>query len=87
MKRSRVQVTVRFFGPVAEAVGRSELVVRLPDRATVADALSAARREIPALEVPMKGPFRVAVGTEYADEERSLSDQDEVCLIPPVGGG
>lgn len=80
-------VVVKFFGPAAERAGRSQLVVRLPDRATVADAAAAARREHPPLEQILDAPVRFAVGTDYADPSHPLSDNDVVSVIPPVGGG
>ena len=74
-----MEVTVRFFGPAAEAAGRPSLSVQLPDSSTVADAIAAAR-------IDSRGA-RFAVGTEYVDASRTLRPGDVVSLIPPVGGG
>lgn len=71
-----MQVTVRFFGPAAD---RPTLTLHLDDRATVADAIAAAKIEIK--------EARIAVGTEYAEPSRRLRPGDVLSLIPPVGGG
>lgn len=75
-----MRISVRFFGPAAEAAGRADLPLDLADGATVADAVASVGLRIP-------GSWRAAVGTEYADPSRRLRDGDEVSLIPPVGGG
>lgn len=78
-----MEVTVRFFGPAAEAAGCCDLHLTLPDGAVVADAVAEARRRVGAIS----GPLRYAVGSEYAEAGRPLRHGDDVSLIPPVGGG
>jgi molybdopterin converting factor small subunit len=78
-----VEVTVRFFGPAAEAAGCCDLRLSLPDGAVVEDAVAEARRRVGAI----RGPLRFAVGTEYAESDRALRHGDEISIIPPVGGG
>lgn len=74
-----MEVTVRLFGPAAETAGHASVRVQIPDTATVADAVVAARVD--------SRNARFAVGTEYVAPTRRLRPGDEVSLIPPVGGG
>jgi molybdopterin converting factor small subunit len=82
-----VQVRVRFFGPAAQTAGRAELKIELPERATVGDAVEAARRRLPGLRAWLNGTTRFAVGTRYVPLSTALGPDDEVSVIPPVGGG
>jgi MoaE-MoaD fusion protein len=82
-----VTVTVRLFAILRERAGRDSVELRLPDGATVADALHALS-ERPALAEPLaRLTVRMAVNREYADADTPLSSGDELALVPPVSGG
>lgn len=76
-------VSVRFFAQYRERAGEARREVELPAGSTVGDLLATLASG--GLSLPDGG--RVAVNREYASEERSLEDGDEVALIPPVAGG
>lgn len=80
-----IAVAVNFFAQVREQVGRKHLEVELPVGATVRDLWSELLARFPVLSAGPK--IRVAVNQEYVDENRVLSDRDEVAIIPPVSGG
>ncbi|MBI2932873.1 MAG: MoaD/ThiS family protein [Planctomycetes bacterium] len=75
-----MNVKVRFFGFMAERTGRREMVVEVPEPATVARVLKATGLSIPK-------SVRAAVNTDYADPSAPVRRGDIVSLIPPVGGG
>jgi molybdopterin synthase sulfur carrier subunit len=81
-----MRITVRLFAMLRERFGAAELVLELPDGATVAQACDvlAARHE--ALARPPRGTA-FAVNREYATASTALNDGDELALIPPVSGG
>jgi len=79
-----VKVKVLVFASYAEALGRGELDVELPAGATVADCVAEIRRGTGAGVPP--APL-VAVNRRYARPEHTLSEGDEVALIPPLAGG
>ena len=81
-----MQVELRLFAMLRESAGRERLELELPEGATVADALAAARHE-PGLDVLASMPVRVAVNREYASDDAPVSAGDELALIPPVSGG
>jgi molybdopterin synthase catalytic subunit len=76
-----VRVSVRLFAGLREQAGAGERELELPVNALVDDVWAAlGLGEEPA-------GLLYAVNKEYADRGRSLSDGDEVALIPPVSGG
>ena len=76
-----MEVTVRLFAMLRERAGASEVVLELPEGASVRDALA----ELSDLAAGV--PLVMAVNREYAPADRALSAGDELALIPPVSGG
>ena len=81
-----MELLVRFFALYRERAGKNTCAIELPDGATVADLTSEVRRQFPML-APPEVRIVVAVNADYADPDRRLHADDEVCLIPPVSGG
>ncbi len=81
-----MQVTVRFFAALQEAVGRRELAFDIEPGATVEHLL-----ELLSGEYPRLGPLCQAavpsVNHEYSSHTTELHDGDEIVFIPPVSGG
>ncbi len=78
-------VTVRLFAGLRERAGSDRLQVEVPEGASVADLLAA-------MDATPVGPLApkscvVAVNREYADDAATVSEGDEVALVPPVSGG
>ena len=80
-------VHVRLFAMLRERAGRDAVQVELPDGATVRDAVDAVAREHGLGELIARMPVVMAVNREYASGDMSLSEADELALIPPVSGG
>ena len=80
-----IQVTVRCFSHVREALGKDVLNLELEDAsdsATVENKIrELAGEDLNGIEV------KVAVNRKYAQKPVILKDGDEVALIPPVQGG
>lgn len=76
---------MRLFAVYADALGRSELALSLPNGATVDDAIRCVTT-LPGGSVIPRIPV-VAVNHAYARAGVHLNDGDEVALIPPVSGG
>lgn len=77
---------MRLFAGLREHAGTGTLELRLPEGATVADAITELRRG-PLSGLPERAPFVAAVAREYVDAGHGLSDGDELALVPPVSGG
>lgn len=80
-------VHVRLFAMLRERAGKDAVEVELPDGATVQDALTAVSREHGLADLIGRVPVVMAVNRQYASEDTSLSEADELALIPPVSGG
>lgn len=76
-----VEVTVRLFAMLRERAGATEVVLDLPEGASVADALERLG------DLASGMPLVMAVNREYAPPGQVLDPGDELALIPPVSGG
>jgi molybdopterin converting factor subunit 1 len=81
-----MQVRVRLFASLREAVGQDRLSLELPDGASVEAAWRRLAGEHPAL-APARKSLAAAINRRYASFETALRDGDEVVFIPPVSGG
>lgn len=80
-----MKVRVRMFGGLAER-GRAEEVVDVPDNATTSELMSLLYDRYPDVG-RLSGQIRTAVNKEIATGDQTLSEDDEVALLPPVAGG
>jgi molybdopterin converting factor subunit 1 len=81
---AQICVHVRLFASYREAARTSRLDSPLPAGARVSDLVQALAASIPSL-LTTRG--LIAVNHTYVDSAYTLSDGDEVALIPPVSGG
>jgi molybdopterin synthase catalytic subunit len=79
-------VRVRLFAIQRELAGTREVSVTLPDGATIEDGWTALVGRFPVL-APGRSAVRFARNGTYADPTESLTDGDELAVIPPVSGG
>jgi molybdopterin converting factor small subunit len=77
-----MKVSVRLFGPLAEAASRASLDVDV-QRPTVGAVVEAVANT--GLKIDRSVKF--ALNTDYAGAEAVVREGDVVSLIPPVGGG
>ena len=73
------------FGIAKEIIGQLEHSVELADTATVADLKVVLIQQFP--DFQKLASLRVAINTEYANDDAVLRVNDEIVLIPPVSGG
>ena len=77
---------VILFGISREIVGEKKLTVNRAENIQTVGALKQwMKQKYPQLEKLTS--IAVAVDSEYADDEQSLLDENEVAIIPPVSGG
>lgn len=81
-----MRVTVRFFAGCRDAARTETTTVELPSASGLSELKSALRQTFPNLERYLDR-VRYSVNWEYVAGNASLSDGDEVALIPPVAGG
>jgi molybdopterin synthase catalytic subunit len=81
-----IQVRVRAFAGLREALGFAETQVSLPPGSDIAQLMVRLSELHPAAKIPSRR-YGVALNRSYAAPTAVLSDGDEVALIPPVSGG
>ena len=81
-----MKVHVRLFALARQRAGRPEVVVELPEPATVADLKRALAEAFPELAA-LASSVMIAVDSEYAGDDQVVSPGSEVAVIPPVSGG
>lgn len=81
----RIRVRTLFFGVYGDMAGGREGSAELASGSRVSDLVRALRGDRGLEWLPER--VVVAVNQRYAESSTSLSDGDEVALIPPVAGG
>ena len=81
-----MKVRLLLFAGLREAVGAKEYPLELPDGSSLAEALTRAEAELPAVAA-YKGRLLVSLNEERAPLTTRLDDGDEVALLPPMSGG
>lgn len=79
-----MQVTVQLFASLRERVGTDELVVEVPDGATVNELLGTIAEDHPDVARP---EMVVAVDRRVVDRDEVVPGDAEVAVYPPVSGG
>lgn len=81
-----MRIKVVLFAVLAQRTGVNEVLLDLPDRAVVADAVSQLAARFDAV-AQMQTKLATAVNLSYVGANEPLHDGDELALIPPVSGG
>jgi molybdopterin synthase sulfur carrier subunit len=81
-----VNVRVLFFAGVKDAVGTEQVVLTLPEGASIAEMRGRLKGRFLRAAPHIDGS-RLAVNQVFANDSDILSDGDEVAVIPPVSGG
>ena len=81
-----MELTVHLFGPAREAVGTGRARVTLDPPVTAAAVIAALSTRYPELAALLPRS-RVAINHAYVDAGTTLGPDDEIAIIPPIGGG
>ena len=81
-----MKIEVQLFAVLRERIGKSEISLEVPERASCSDVFSLLEDEQEGLK-PLLERCALAVNGEYVDRGVSLSAGDEVAILPPVSGG
>ena len=79
-------LVVKLFASSREIVGKDNITLKLTDKDIKVRDL---RRMISELfpSIPTKTQFVIAVNHKIADDSATISQVDEVAILPPVSGG
>ncbi|MFD1427070.1 molybdopterin synthase catalytic subunit [Kroppenstedtia sanguinis] len=81
-----MQIHVLLFAGVAEAVGKRDLKLDLPEKATVQRLIDQLTTEYPHAADLIRHSV-IALNQDYAEGDQVIRSGDEIALIPPVSGG
>lgn len=79
-----MNIKIKCFGLLAEAMKKEETMITLKENATVLELKVALLSTFPSLEGK---EFKVAVNKNIVTEERTILPSDELALLPPFAGG
>ncbi|MGD1847379.1 MAG: MoaD/ThiS family protein [Salibacteraceae bacterium] len=80
-----MQLQLIAYGIARDIFGHSQLAFSLKKGQSVAELKQALIEQYP--EFDRLASLRFAVGEEYRSNDYTLSENDEVVIIPPVSGG
>ena len=86
MSPTKITVGVRPFARYAEVLGLEEVTLELVEPATVCDAIALLRERAPNGDRLPVNPL-VAIDLQQVRSDRTLSEGDELALLPPLAGG
>ena len=81
-----MKIKVKFWSYFKEHTQCTEVILNLPEAATLGEAYDEILRRFPVLS-GMKNCTLKAVGLNYQMDDFRLSEGDEISLFPPVQGG
>ena len=82
-----MEITVRYFAAARELCGCDQERIRLDAASSSADALLGELCQRHPRLAPYRGRMRLAINAEFAALDDTVSDGDEVSVMPPVAGG
>lgn len=86
MDNASLQIRVRLFASLKDAVGQGELSRSVPEGTRVGDLLTSLFEEYPRL-AGARERMVMARNHRHASPETPLADGDELALFPPLSGG
>lgn len=79
-----MNVTIKYFGLIAEAIEKKEEVLRVDDGILVNELEDQLKAKYPELSSKV---FRIAVNQDLAEGNASIPDNSEIALLPAYAGG
>lgn len=80
-----MRIQILAFGIAKDILRKSNRDINLPDNSDIKTLKDKLISDYPDFE--KLASLRIAVNTEYADDDYVLKPEDEVVIIPPVSGG
>lgn len=81
-----MKIEMLLFAAARELASVDRLIVEVPDGSTVADVKAELLKQMPDLsDLAKRSAF--CVGNEYATDDRCLTGDQSMAMIPPVSGG
>lgn len=85
MDQPEITINILAFGVTKEIFGKDELTLALSEDSTATDLKNKLETKFPRLKE--LASYLIAINNEYAKDDCTISQKDEIALIPPVSGG
>lgn len=86
MTDAKIRLTALLFGQAREITGAQSIELEVDQPATVESAFAALKSRYPKL-AEMERSLLFAVNEEYVTRSHTLSEGDQIAILPPVSGG
>lgn len=80
-----IKVSVYAFGVSKDIIGKKQFEMSIPEDSSVSEFKQLIVDQYPRFR-DITG-FHIAIGDEYARDEDSISNDDQLSILPPVSGG
>jgi molybdopterin converting factor subunit 1 len=81
-------IRLKFFAMLKGLVGREEAELEIPGEISMAELKTIIKKEYPVLaDLIDKRGVLISVNQEFAGNEMTIKDGDEVAFLPPFSGG
>ena len=81
-----MKVKLLLFASLKDIAGRRDLEMELDDGSTLQEVTEKLASLYPEIG-RMRNSVRIAINQEFADENSSLNNGDEIAFLPPMSGG
>jgi molybdopterin converting factor subunit 1 len=81
-----MRVTLKLFAAARDAVGQGDVVIAVPDLATIADVRRVLGETYPQVQGLVERAM-FAVNARYARDDEVIDEIADIACIPPVSGG
>ena len=81
-----MKVKVLLFASLKDIAGRRSIELELDQGSTLQQVKEKLTSLYPEIE-RMQNSVRIAINQEFADEDSSLNNEDEIAFLPPMSGG
>lgn len=81
-----MKIKIELFSVYREAIGEKEIEIEIKDDAKIKDIIQFLTKKYPSIR-KFIGYAIFSINHEYADENRSVKEGDEIAIFPPIGGG
>jgi MoaD family protein len=81
-----MKINIRLFSVYREIIGSNEMTIDMVRGSTLGSLFGELLRRYPRLK-PLGKSIVLAVNRDFANSKTKLKENDEVALMPPIGGG
>jgi len=86
-EEDKIRIKIKLFAYYREIVGKKELSIELKEEITINELMKMLVARYPKLSKFIDSTMMITLNHIHADGKELIKDDDEIALLPPVGGG